>query len=1386
MRRSSATSRWNVFFATGSGMLLSLVALAAVCFLVPQTAQAAIVFNGDYDPGNSDDWDSNTDGYVGKTSDGTVTVDSGSELESSNGYLGHDSGITGTATITGSDSKWTAHNEQLYIGYNGNGLMSILSGGNVSLVDAGWGNNINIGYSSTGAGTVTVNDGSLFSNRGIKIGVEGSGTLYVQNGGNVTSNSSMYLGAESSGTGMVTVNNAYLESGGDLHIGYNGTGSLAVQTGGTVTSGQANVGYNSGSSGTLTVDNGLFTDSGSSLNIAYNEGATGLVEALNGGTISRSSITVGSGGMGTMNVTGSYVSSGSGLRIGADDTATGAVDFNNSVVSIDSDLTVGNSGTGTLDINHGSSVTVGGKLYVARESGSAGTISFGAGGGTITAGTLMAAPSQFAGTGTLVAHGIISDSNLTFNSPGDLTQNLSGFGDVTATLDLTSDQGVLGVGNQSSASLSIDGTTVTSSEGMLGYRSGSTGTAAVNGTNSSWTMGGQLTVGYEGDATLEITNGATVTSSSESSWSSDYIGYQDSSNSAVTVDGDGSTWNSGQLFVGYMGTGALSILNDAVVNSTRGCIGDNGTSQTGVVTVDGSTWTIHDPSEWNDAELTIGGSGAWQSGAGTLSITNNSHVSVEGKTSIAENSSAVGRIDFGATNGGTLSTGSFYASASQVTGAGTIETHGLVCDATLLFDSGHTATQSMSFGSATLNLALTSDYDLGVGYKTSGSMTIDGVAITSNKGFVAYSGGSSGTATITGAGGSWTVNNDFNVGKGGTGTVNVTGGANLSTNGWGNYLGSDSGSSGTVKVNGNATWDCNGDLYVGGGNWSDNAPGMVEISTGGTVNCNSTTYLGYYGTGSEGTVTVNGAGSTLNATGGDLWIGHWTPGAMSVLNGGKVASGTSYIGGEGTWTDDKTSTVTVSGAGSTWECDGDLRLGAEWGNGYGVLNIGAGGAVTCNETMVVGPYYEDITSVVNFSGGTLTTRTILALQEQVTGNGTINTRGIISDRNFTFNSEASLNQTFTWGSTSVNLDVSDPENNPGDLGVGLYESRSLTISNGVTVYSNNGYLGYSDQGDYGGNGTATITGATWVCQDTLIIGRKGKGTVNIENGGTVITNQVAGADDGDNCEMTLIFNGGTLKAHDDPREDWVKKNGDGNIYIKAGGATFDTDGHDVGVEICLETHSTSTGGGVTKIGEGELKFSDDNSNYTYTGLTTVVEGTLKLEDHSDDFSQSFYPVLSLGGADIQGGQIIFHDEEENVTSTVAGLLNAGYTGGTAPWTTGKFLSTTADSQHGLGWFEDGDEVTVMYTLYGDSNCDGSVNGTDLNAVLSYYNQSSQIWNHGDFNYDGSVNGTDLNTVLSNYNQSLSASTAAVPEPSTLLLTVAGLASLLAYVMRKRK
>ncbi len=91
----------------------------------------------------------------------------------------------------------------------------------------------------------------------------------------------------------------------------------------------------------------------------------------------------------------------------------------------------------------------------------------------------------------------------------------------------------------------------------------------------------------------------------------------------------------------------------------------------------------------------------------------------------------------------------------------------------------------------------------------------------------------------------------------------------------------------------------------------------------------------------------------------------------------------------------------------------------------------------------------------------------------------------------------------------------------------------------------------------------------------------------------------------------------------------------------------------------------------------------------------------------------------------------------------------------------------------------------LHAIAGDADLNGTVNGADLNTVLSNYNKTGMGWYQGDFDYNGTVNGADLNIVLSNYNQHLSVG-AAVPEPSTLLLAAAGLAGLLAYAWRKRK
>ena len=229
-----------------------------------------------------------------------------------------------------------------------------------------------------------------------------------------------------------------------------------------------------------------------------------------------------------------------------------------------------------------------------------------------------------------------------------------------------------------------------------------------------------------------------------------------------------------------------------------------------------------------------------------------------------------------------------------------------------------------------------------------------------------------------------------------------------------------------------------------------------------------------------------------------------------------------------------------------------------------------------------------------------------------------------------------------------------------------------------------------------------------------------------------------------------------------------------NSWAAGSTLAFDTTGGDYSYG--TSGPITNVGLNVTKLGTNKLTLTGAN---TYTGQTILKGGVLELAN-----AGAQGPVFNnVGvGADIQTGQMVF-DAPTMSDATFESDLAASYNGGL--WNAGQFHSTTADATHGLGWKDNGTNVTVMYTLYGDTNLDGTVNGNDLNTVLSNFNQTGMTWAQGDFNYDGTVNGTDLNTVLSNFNQHLSV-TGTVPEPSSLVLLAAGLAGLLAYAWRKRK
>ena len=129
------------------------------------------------------------------------------------------------------------------------------------------------------------------------------------------------------------------------------------------------------------------------------------------------------------------------------------------------------------------------------------------------------------------------------------------------------------------------------------------------------------------------------------------------------------------------------------------------------------------------------------------------------------------------------------------------------------------------------------------------------------------------------------------------------------------------------------------------------------------------------------------------------------------------------------------------------------------------------------------------------------------------------------------------------------------------------------------------------------------------------------------------------------------------------------------------------------------------------------------------------------------------------GANIKGGRIVLDYENESTTAaTVRTLLTDSYNEGSNSFLSGQIESTTVTTYRGLGWVDDGTRyITVSYTLYGDTDLNGGVWGSDLTRLLSHYNQAGEWdWHDGDTNYDENVTGADLSKLLTNYNTQMPA------------------------------
>ncbi len=479
-------------------------------------------------------WTNNAELYIGNSGTGTVTATNGS-ISNVGGYLGNNVGSSGTVTLN--NSIWSMGT--VFVGVSGTGNLQALSGSSVNTNDG------IIGGNAGAVGTVTIDGtGSAWHGNNISVGAGGQGSLTISGGGNVD-NQYTAIGDAPGAVGEVTVTGAgsswthILLPGGYSYLGKSGSGTVNVSAGGSYDAGTALfLGYFAGSDSTITVTgtNSLVTTSGSMNTVSGN---FAHLTVSDGGTLSAGNLSLSSPDNTLTVETGGFLNAPGGFSMGGVDNSlliqsgatvtTGFVDLGG--FSGSGTTTAIETGAGTTWTNDG----------VGLENGTM-TISAGA---TMTSGGYTYVGDTGA---TTPAHVIVTGagSNWTVNNELDIGY----FG--AATIEI------------------LDGGTVNSVTALVGAFSGgpTTGDATVDGAGSAWTNSGDFTVGYGDSFTEPVIGTVTITNGGVVSTDNAFIGSQLSGVGTVTIGGagTGSQFNfTTDLIVGDQGEGTLNVLEGGTV-----------------------------------------------------------------------------------------------------------------------------------------------------------------------------------------------------------------------------------------------------------------------------------------------------------------------------------------------------------------------------------------------------------------------------------------------------------------------------------------------------------------------------------------------------------------------------------------------------------------------------------------------------------------------------------------------------------------------------------------------------------------------------------------------------------------------------------------------------
>jgi hypothetical protein len=649
------------------------------------------------------------------------------------------------------------------------------------------------------------------------------------------------------------------------------------------------------------------------------------------------------------------------------------------------------------------------------------------------------------------------------------------------------------------------------------------------------------------------------------------------------------------------------------------------------------------------------------------------------------------------------------------------------------------------------------------------------------------------TCTINiGGNGSLTTNGNTYLGKsaGGVGVLNITGNGSY-TNANANQLtelGVNSDSTGTINQSGGSvTIDRNGNfgfVIADGRNAGGGSPvGTYNLSAGTFTDENGEIYVG------EGTNNGNPGIGYWNQTGGNATFGDW------FVVGREGAMGTVVISGNSTFTKDTSdggANVSIGEGGSnpcSFTAEGNAAVNIESGQLI-VGNNGSLGSLT-----IEGNASVDLTTtasqnqvwVGNGNGnGTLTVGSLtdpanaapslsvdnwFAVGRNSSGTGTLN----VYDGSVTINNTVDSNLNY--------FDISGDGGNP----TGIINVYGGSLTAGQTLVGENG----------GGQAVVNVYGGT-VNLGAVILANANTvtGTINLNGGlliGTGFTAQNGVLGEGNGSGVgEIFFNGGTLSTTSGN----VNNNFVGmkvTSVVSTGGAIINANGGDININSALTHNSSLSGadGGLTVTGTGTVQLGTPGSHSpinTYTGATKVTggtliastagslptntavaissTGTLQLGAGTGQTTLSSLSITGSGVFDITNNHAIINYGSSDPVSSILGYLRTGYNNGA--WNGPGIISSTARTptggfQYGVGWADGNDgvhvvaglssgEIELKYTLVGDANLDGTVNGSDFSILAANFGLGVTNWDQGNFLYGSSVNGSDFSALAANFGQ----------------------------------